>query len=335
MAVGTIRKKDLSKLIAAVSADGRFYGPAWRPEGVRLCEITPDDEVAFDYANFKLPGKHCFFPRREVIATYDAEGMSEALPATGKVVLFGLRPCDALSLLYLDKVFLDEDPVDPYYRSRREHSLVISLACSAPARTCFCTSVGASPSGKEGADVLAFDLGETLLFEGVTEKGEAFLGAHSGLFENPTEEEIAARDAQAAGAEKKVPVVDTADIAEKLPGLFESPLWDEAAQRCLSCGVCAFSCPTCHCFGLYDEKVGPVGRRVRAQGTCMFPLFTAEASGHNPRTHAGQRMRQRIMHKFRYTAENFGEIFCVGCGRCITNCPVNMDIRETVAEVSQ
>ena len=333
MVQGTIDKKDMKKLIADVRKEGRLYGPVRENGGVVLSQLGPNDEVMFEYSNLKLPPKRQFFPQSEVICTFEEENITEVPLPEEKRVIFGVRPCDALSLLLLDKVFLDEKFIDPYYKHRRDNSVIISLACSAPLETCFCTSIGGSPTGKDGADILAFDVGDVLLFEAVTEKGEAFMKAHSSLFEEPKAEETTARDEQAASAEKKVPVVDVSDITEKLQGNFDAPIWDEIAQRCLSCAICTYSCPTCHCFGFYDEKSHLKGRRIRAQDACMFPSFTLEASGHNPRTTNGERMRQRIMHKFRYTVENFGDVFCVGCGRCISNCPVNIDIRETIAEV--
>jgi ferredoxin len=341
MVQGVIGKENLKKLIAAVEKDGSFYGPIMGSEGVSLSELDPDDEVVLDYLNFTLPPKRQFFPQNEVIYTYEGGDITDALlsgeTSEGIRVIFGVRPCDVLSLLYLDKVFLDEKFIDPYYRTRRDNSIIISLACSDPLETCFCTSVGGSPVGNEGADILAFDVGDALLFEAATPKGEDFMKAHSGLFEEPEAEHTRTRDEQASSAEKKVPVMDVSDITERLQANFDSPIWDEIAGRCLSCGVCTYVCPTCHCFGLYDEAQGGEielkGCRIRVQDGCMFPSFTLEASGHNPRTSNGERMRQRMMHKFRYTVENFGDIFCVGCGRCIGHCPVNIDIRETLAEV--
>lgn len=250
-----------------------------------------------------------------------------------KAVIFGVRPCDALSLLYLDKIFIDEKFTDPYYRLRRDNSIIISLACRAPLKTCFCTSVGASPAGKEGADILAFEVKDSLIFEACSEKGQGFMESYSAIFKKPGKADIKARDEQVPAAEKRVQAIDLSGITEKLQGCFDSPPWEEISQRCLGCGVCTYSCPTCHCFGLYDEKAKLKGRRIRVQDSCMFPSFTLESSGHNPRTSNEERIRQRIMHKFRYTVENFKDIFCVGCGRCISNCPVNMDIRETLAEV--
>ncbi len=333
MLQGLIKKEDLKKLIASVKKEGTFYGPIRGSEGLSLSELNPDDEVAFDYSNFKLPPKRQFFPWSEEICTYDTESMTEVPLPEEKVVIFGVRPCDAFSLLYLDKIFLDEKFIDPYYRGRRDNSIIISLACREPLKTCFCTSVGASPAGKEGADILAFEVKDSLIFEACSEKGKGFMETNSAIFKKPGEADIKARVEQVSAAEKKIQAIDLHEITEKLQGCFDSPLWEDISQRCLGCGICTYSCPTCHCFGLHDEKAGLKGRRIRVQDSCLFPSFTLEASGHNPRTSDKERMRQRIMHKFRYTVESFEDIFCVGCGRCIIKCPVNMDIRETLAEV--
>ncbi|MCE5274896.1 MAG: 4Fe-4S dicluster domain-containing protein, partial [Deltaproteobacteria bacterium] len=94
-------------------------------------------------------------------------------------------------------------------------------------------------------------------------------------------------------------------------------------------------CPTCHCFDISDEVKGSDGKRLRNWDSCMFPLFTKETSGHNPRPSQKERWRQRVMHKFRYYVDNFGAIACVGCGRCVMSCPVNLDIRKIVEDISK
>ncbi|MFH1556919.1 MAG: hypothetical protein ABII76_19030, partial [Pseudomonadota bacterium] len=197
MEQGAINREDLKKLIAAVAAEGAFYGPAAGSSGVALSELGADDELVFDYANFMLPPKRCFFPQSEVISTSDGESVSEAPLRAEKSVIFGVRPCDALSFLHLEKVFLDEQYSDPYYRARRDNAIIISLACNEPLDTCFCTSVGGDPAGSDGADIVAFDVGNALVFETVTSKGEGFMKAHAALFRPPTAEETKTRREQA------------------------------------------------------------------------------------------------------------------------------------------
>ena len=330
---GTIKKGDLEALLVAVSKDATCYAPVADRNGVALGELSPGVRVEIDYGNFTLSPKLHFFPRSEVIATGDNGALTAAPLAEGEAVLFGLRPCDAMALEFLDKIFLDDPSADPYYRSRREHTLVIALACSEPDATCFCGSVGGSPAGAAGADVVAFDLGDALLLEAATEKGEDFLAKHGSMLTAPTAEEETAKEELTRAAEAKLTAVAVEGISDKLSKLYDSPVWESFGERCLGCGVCTYLCPTCHCFAFHDEKTAATTRRIRAQDACMFPRFTVEASGHNPRNTQGERMRQRVMHKFCYTVENVGDVFCVGCGRCVTHCPVNIDIREILQEV--
>lgn len=335
MRTGVVKTENLRQLLAAMAKHATVCAPVRRADGVALAALEPQDEVARDYANFRLPPKRFFFPPGETIGTYDKGTISATLPADGDVVLFGIRPCDARSLLYLDRVFLEDGCVDPYYQARRERATIVSLACRQSGRTCFCLSLGGSPSDPAGSDVLAHDLGGAVLFEAVTEKGDALLKKHARLLKAPTDQQRAAKDAAAAAAAKAQTPVPATAVAGKLAAKFASPIWDELAMSCLGCGTCAYLCPTCHCFDLHDEPARGGGKRVRAYDTCMLCAFAREASGHNPRGAHGPRMRQRILHKFQYTVENFDRVFCVGCGRCVVNCPSNVDIRETLAEVGR
>jgi ferredoxin len=123
-------------------------------------------------------------------------------------------------------------------------------------------------------------------------------------------------------------------IEKRLDLIMESPFWDRVHEGCIGCRVCTYLCPTCHCFDLCDEVSGQAGERIRVWDTCQFPLFTKHASGHNPRKNKKERLRQRFMHKFSYAVENTGVALCVGCGRCIAGCPVNLDIRDVIRSLA-
>ena len=341
MECGIIDKTDLDKLIASASERSvRFYAPVDGENGPELRPVAGHEEIAFDYGNARLSSKSLLFPQREVLGKFTNDTAEQMEIDAEESILFGIRPCDAFALSCLDKVFSDESGrfQDPYYLTRRAKALIISLACDAPRATCFCTSVGGSPSGKRGADILVSDLGEKLLFESATEKGEAFIRSFK-LFATPSDEEVRIRDEKALKAEQsmtKIPIPDMEALPGKLTAEFEEPLWDTITQNCLGCGACTYLCPTCHCFDITDEtNAKGDGIRLRTWDSCQYPLFTLHASGHNPRTNKKQRLRQRIMHKFSYSVENTGDIFCVGCGRCVTNCPVGLDIREMLTSLDK
>jgi len=190
------------------------------------------------------------------------------------------------------------------------------------------------PFEKTSLDLLMVDLGDDkYLVEAVTQAGKDLMGK-DGSFEDVQEkdrERLAKVKKQAEEKIKSKVVIE--GLEEKLDKIFDSPFWDRVHQRCLGCAICTYLCSTCHCFALLDEGVNSREQRVRSWDSCMFPDFTLEASGHNPRISNRERMRQRVMHKFNYFVKNFGETACVGCGRCIQNCPVNIDIREIIEEI--
>jgi len=138
---------------------------------------------------------------------------------------------------------------------------------------------------------------------------------------------------QAAG--EIVSHIPAREIKPILDVNFEHPFWNTIHQKCLACGTCTYLFPTCHCFDISDEQKGDDGIRLRNWDSCMFPLFTLETSGHNPRPTQKERWRQRAMHKFKYYVDNFNAIACVGCGRCVMYCPVNIDIRKIVTDISK
>jgi len=253
-----------------------------------------------------------------------------------ETLLFGVRPCDARSFTLLDMLFDQEKYGDPYYIEKRAKTTVVALGCvHPPYTTCFCTSVGGSPCDATGADLLLTDLGgDEYLAEFLTPKGEtllsAFRGTPAGEAEEKQKEAIAAKAAE--GIASQIPAREIKPI---LDTHFEDPFWNTLHQKCLACGTCTYLCPTCHCFDISDEVKGDAGVRIRNWDSCMFPLFTKETSGHNPRLSQKERWRQRIMHKFRYYVDNFGAIACVGCGRCVMNCPVNLDIRKIVTDIEK
>lgn len=181
------------------------------------------------------------------------------------------------------------------------------------------------------------DLDDKYVAKVLTEKGEKWAAACG--FDTPADEKEsqALFDILRKEAEKQIHV----DVAmDKLAGksildLYEAPFWDEVAFSCINCGTCTFVCPTCWCFDIQDETRHNTAVRFRNWDTCMSPLFTHHASGHNPRGAKVQRVRQRFMHKLKYFLDKYDQgVMCVGCGRCVASCPVNIDIREVCSRMN-
>jgi ferredoxin len=252
---------------------------------------------------------------------------------SGKSVLFGVRPCDIQAILLLDKVFDNPDYKDPYYVDKRKRTLIIGMSCTNPRTTCFCTSFGIEPGKTTSADLFITDISGKYVVQVLTKEGDEVISKYNG-WNSVGESDLAmvAKINEKAKA-KIVSKVEVDLVKKKLDGMFEDPFWDTLHERCLGCATCTYLCSTCHCFDIIDEVVREQGVRIRNWDSCMFPLFTLHASGHNPRGSGKERMRQRIMHKFCYFVNYWGETGCVGCGRCIINCPVNIDIREVLNSI--
>jgi ferredoxin len=286
--------------------------------------------------NSTKPPKGIIFPQTEPLFGFEKRGKDVKLE-TDQVeektkAVFGIRPCDAKSFLILDPVF-KRDYEDTCYLEKRDKTLLIGVACNEPGINCFCTSFGLSPSSKDGLDILFTDLGDRYYVEVVSKKGEE--ASTSDLFITPTREEKEKKEELHKNVADKIKRKMDKDAIKKLEeeDLFNDGIWKEISRKCIGCGTCTYLCPTCHCFDIQDEVAMLHGRRVRVWDSCMFPEYTLEASGHNPRPTRAERLRNRIYHKYKWYPENFGEIACVGCGRCIEKCPVNIDVIEIMERI--
>ncbi len=328
---------DLDGLVRRWRRDFDLFAPLDRDHGV-----VPDWALLtrdrFPELASGLPAnsvKRFFFPQPEVLAlfsTTDREGSCCQVPADGgrARILLGVRPCDGRSVELNNMVYRE----DPYYQAARSKTILVGLSCRTRSTTCFCTWTGGSPLGTDGLDILLTELDHGIVLETMTRRGEELL-AGAGLpaaGDDETErlEQLRRQEAGLGGAVENPAAV----LGEKpLMALYEAPFWDQVAQPCLNCGICTFLCPTCYCFDIQDEVMHGSGHRIRYWDSCMFPLFTLHASGHNPRGQKVQRVRNRFLHKLKYFPDRFGPLSCVGCGRCIRECPVNIDIRGVLRDL--
>ena len=320
---------------AFTSGGGIVFAPTVTDDGaVELAPTTSAATVKLDYVNNRLPLKAVFFPQTQTLLTYTKSGdgavnVADTEAAHAEMLVMGCRPCDAAAMQLLDAVF-QSDYDDLPYRSRRDNTTLVTFACGALGPRCFCSAVGGSPTDERGSDVLATltaDGGAAL--KSLTERGDRFV-QRLGVVAKP-----AASPAPPQQPATGPAPVDLQRVREWLDNNFENDLWGELALRCLGCGVCTYLCPTCHCFDIVDEGAWNHGERRRNWDSCAFRNFTLHASGHNPRPNQTARWRQRVMHKFKYFPQRFGQAACVGCGRCIEKCRAGQNLLDILRRISQ
>ena len=330
---------NLPALFSAIAAQMTLYLPtANKNGGASFTEWTDGIDYCDALRTEKSP-KELFFPQSEDLAAFKVSGKSIEIKDirrdTEDFAVFGVRACDAKAMDILDRVFLTE-PRDSYYANRREHGVIITLACGRPDENCFCTAFGIDPT-TPGGDVSAWMTDDSIYFEAITEKGEAFMAKIVDLTE---ESDTAAVDAQKVTIRKilkKLPLSDLNTDAfggGKTKDLFDDPAWETLSESCLGCGTCTFVCPTCQCYDIRDINTTDGGViRYRCWDSCMYSQFTRMAHGNNRNTQK-ERFRQRFMHKLVYFPENNDGVFsCVGCGRCLAKCPISMNIVKVMKTV--
>lgn len=330
-------KNQLSTFVEDLIKKYIVFAPTKKDDFYRFARISSSREFRVEFQNSKLPPKEVFLPQTEVLFTFTRSEkgieIDQPSPLNGEVVVFGVRPCDARGLVLFDRFLTSGEQRDTYYLEKRGKSIVVGMACNQPRNTCFCTSLGGGPFSKEGMDLLLVDVGDKYLVEVVSQRGARLIEKLPYLKDVENVDKEAAEKLSKKAEEAVATKVPVEGLTHKLDGMFDSPFWDSLYQKCVGCGVCTYLCPTCWCFDILDEETQIGGRRIRIWDSCQYPLFTKQASGFNPRPSGKERMRQRIMHKFNYFPKEFGEFACVGCGRCVQSCPVNLDIREVINSI--
>ncbi|MBQ7118675.1 MAG: 4Fe-4S dicluster domain-containing protein [Oscillospiraceae bacterium] len=322
---------EINSVFAEISKSMTLYLPVDGSDGSSAFSQWTEGVKWSESLNTTKSPKDFFFPQTEDLMAFKTSGKNIELTDIRKesedFVVFGVRACDVRSFDILDRVFLSE-PCDSYYATRREHSVIISVACSHPSETCFCTSFGISPENPDG-DISAWKTDTEVYFSPNTEKGALLMDKLSSVTEECSDEAVVKQKEEISKICSRLPnsKVDTNTFGGgKTAELFDSPLWDKLSEACLGCGTCTFVCPTCQCYDIKDFNTGNGVIRYRCWDSCMYSEFTKMAHGNNRLTQK-ERFRQRFMHKLVYFPENNDGIFgCVGCGRCLAKCPISMNI---------
>ncbi|UWG98809.1 4Fe-4S dicluster domain-containing protein [Dehalobacter sp. DCM] len=325
-----IEKNKLKDLLEILAREYQVMVPAKTKDASGFIPYEKTAEIMLEENTFCSP-KQLFFPQTEkmyaITANRDSMEIVSASVSNEKRLLFGVRSCDLKSLECLDKVFLEKGYVDEFYKARRENTAIIALNCTRTMPNCFCYAMDVDPQNGKGADIQAYQSAELIGFEAVTEKGKKILETIKSLL---SENEIQ----EPASLEFKLKA-DAEGLSEKLKSMFDSLVWEEVSRKCLNCGACSYTCPTCHCFDISQDTKGETINKFRCWDSCMFGEYTMMAGGHNPRPGKKERVRNRFLHKLNYFPERYGMLQCTGCGRCIGVCPVGMDITSVMRMIKE
>lgn len=296
-----------------------------------------DDDALFGYVVGPQSWKRFLFPPFATLATADrtADGwtMQAAPIPERKYAFLGVRACELAAIRVQDRVFLEGPYVDPMYQARREQCFIVAVNCTQAASTCFCTSMKTGPRCQSGFDLALTELPEGFVVETGSDAGSKVLEQLA--VHEPTPAQLSAAEAARQQAVEQISkTLETADIRNLLLSNLNHPRWDEVGARCLSCTNCTMVCPTCFCSSVNEvsDLSGDHIERERVWDSC-FNLDFSTMNGRPVRNTVPARYRQWLTHKLASWIDQFGTSGCVGCGRCITWCPVGIDLTEEVAAI--
>jgi ferredoxin len=314
----------------------KVYCPVWpvnrdSPNAI-LAPLQGKDRLALDGHRATDPAKLLLYGVRERVAPFDAEPP----PA----LLAGVKACDIKALEILDRALINDDFVDPAYRSWRERTTVLSFDCTDTAPSCHCTIAGGKPYADTGFDANAARFGDHHFLSAGTAKGKLLLDLiRKHVRVDSTRERIPA--AVEARRVEMTARVEAQSAAFERPGDYErlkaSPAeaWKEESRECVGCGACTHICPTCYCLILNDESQAANFVKVRSYDSCQWHGYARVASGASPRPRMDERFRHRYLCKLVFMKKEFGSLGCTGCGRCTEACPGGIDFRSAVRRLME
>jgi len=329
-------KKGIAPFVTGLLKDFKVYGPVEKDGFPMYGEITSPKDIHLSHAPTHLSPKQFLFPPKETILRFKngAKPALEPVIEAHNQALFGIHSCDIHAIKLLDRVF-SYGPPDVNYLKKRKKTVIIGIDC-VPDKHCFCNSVN-TMTVDSGFDLFLHDVGKDFIVEIGTKKGEELLRKYV----KTKKATVSAIKKITEFKNKKAEMFVTKLNAEAsaLPliysGSYNSPVWEKISKICYGCGSCNLVCPTCYCFDVRDEVKPNLneGERYRVWDGCMLEDFAKVAGGHNFRKTRAERLRHRFNRKFQYQADKFGGLFCVGCGRCIRTCLVNINIAEVTNEI--
>ena len=358
----SIHKSELDDLLTVIQLIGyQIIGPKAKDHTIILGLVTSESDLPFGYSSKQTPGnydliqdrnqnyfdvtngphswKQFFFPpKSELMRFHKTNGTGQWAIEEGednppRYAMLGVRPCDLAAIQIQDKVFLQEEWCDPIYRERRSNAFLIAVNCMEPCGTCFCDSMGTGPEAKDGFDLCLTELEDSFLVEIGSEAGRMVM-SHESISWQPASAfmlQTARKGLDDARQKMGRELSNPEKLPEQLLGNLNHPRWEDVAKRCMSCASCTQVCPTCFCWNTYDSTLlpGDTILRKREWDSCFNPDYTYIFGG-NTRPNTRSRYRQWLTHKWASWYEQFGTSGCVGCGRCITWCPAEIDHIEEI-----
>lgn len=348
-----LKKADVKALCMEACNEWETYAPLeGMGQDIQFVKINDKeknsslDKLNLDYESLVISPKVIGFPQLEPLFEFQGPKITETVQPRRKKLLFGLRACDLKGILFVDE-FFKRNFEDIYYLNRSADRLLILVGCKVPPRDCFCTSTKTGPflpaprqlgEGQESDfDLQMVDVGDAYLVEIGSKKGEEFIETYGEFFDEASEQMIEESERAKSAAEQAV--TRKVDFEKAIKNFcedkFPKDTYEKIAQRCIYCGGCLYVCPTCTCFNVFDEKQRNSGRRYRNWDACVLEGYTREASGHNPRHEKWLRTARRYEHKLKYDYLTTGISGCVGCGRCLASCPVDIGIIQVIEEAAK
>ncbi len=328
MRVFKMKKGNLVPFLRSLKEYGEVWGPVKKGDSYVYANTDPEE---FDITAIRtlIPAKKFFLPQKDTFLKFKKGGWKENLNAP-KRVIFGLHPCD-LHALNIYHEFYTRIYEDPFYLAKRNAAVIIGLSCM-PDEHCFCHLTDTSTI-EEGFDLFFTDLGDRFLVWIGSPKGDEIIARRKEMVEETETDDIKDYIEWRKKREKSFKVdLSFTGLPEIVSASYDSDIWDKMGAACLSCGTCTMVCPSCTCFDVedeYDIRAEEVNRN-RKWYSCMFREYSLVAGGHNFREARSERLRLWYTHKLVGFMSEYGEPACTGCGRCVSYCPVDINVLSVV-----
>ncbi|RMH33631.1 MAG: sulfite reductase subunit A [Nitrospirae bacterium] len=357
---GILNRRDFPRLLDALRTQGyRIIGPTLQDGAVKWGDIATVDDFPVGWRDHQSPGHYrlertesfryfdivhgaesfkplTFAPRETLLVlerTHKTFVATPILPDPEPLAVLGVRACDLAGLAIQDRIFLHGPYADPYYRARRDRLFIIAVQCTRALDTCFCASMGTGPQATAGFDLALIEGDADFVVQTGSEEG-ARLAQHLSLHPVPPERLRQEEIRMAACAASQTRSIDQSALPRALYDAHDHERWDDVARRCLACTNCTMVCPTCFCHGVEEQPdlMWTRSERARVWDSCFTPDH-GYIHGKNLRPTIKDRYRMWLTHKLAAWIDQFGMSGCVGCGRCLTWCPVGIDLTEEIKEL--